>query len=407
MPVACPAGCLSCQTVQSAWVGDSRAARMAVRGLGLRAGRVEGRCVLGRAVRGWLGRMCTGSPPASVVSVTSYPASSSSKGVLAISILDREHQCDRAGARQDQPSARGRAVAPGRLPRPGDGVPRRLRCSTRSPCAPAARRRQRDRGRGGRGGRARPTPTTSRCARSAPLRDGMSRTGEVMPGRQSLRADADGGAGGDQQADPGRRRDGWRQRRRGGGARRLRRAVGDRAGRRASCPRSPRRSAATLPFALLGGTVVGRGRGEQLTPALAAQASYHWVLAYAERVPVHPAGVQDAGPAPRRARTSPRPELSNELMAALRAGDPDRLGQALSNDLQAPALSLVPGAAQDPRRRAASWARSARWSPGRGRPASSSPATPEHATDLAVQLSGAGVCRSVATGDRPGRRRVP
>ena len=36
-----------------------------------------------------------------------------------------------------------------------------------------------------------------------------------------------------------------------------------------------------VAFALLGGTAVGRGRGEQLTPALVAPASYHWVLAFA------------------------------------------------------------------------------------------------------------------------------
>ena len=35
-----------------------------------------------------------------------------------------------------------------------------------------------------------------------------------------------------------------------------------------------------MPFALLGGTAVGQGRGEQLTAALAA-GTYHWVLAFA------------------------------------------------------------------------------------------------------------------------------
>ena len=35
-----------------------------------------------------------------------------------------------------------------------------------------------------------------------------------------------------------------------------------------------------MPFALLGGTAVGRGRGEEVMPAL-ARGSYHWVLAFA------------------------------------------------------------------------------------------------------------------------------
>ena len=37
-----------------------------------------------------------------------------------------------------------------------------------------------------------------------------------------------------------------------------------------------------VAFALLGGTAVGRGRGEQLTPALAPATQYHWVLALAD-----------------------------------------------------------------------------------------------------------------------------
>src|SRR5262249_13572458 len=34
--------------------------------------------------------------------------------------------------------------------------------------------------------------------------------------------------------------------------------------------------------ALLGGTAVGRGRGERLPPALAPATAYHWVLAFAD-----------------------------------------------------------------------------------------------------------------------------
>ena len=37
-----------------------------------------------------------------------------------------------------------------------------------------------------------------------------------------------------------------------------------------------------VAFALLGGTAVGRGRGERLTPALAPSTQYHWVLAFAD-----------------------------------------------------------------------------------------------------------------------------
>src|SRR5208282_2611177 len=37
-----------------------------------------------------------------------------------------------------------------------------------------------------------------------------------------------------------------------------------------------------VAFALLGGTAVGRGRGERLTPALAPATQYHWVLGFAD-----------------------------------------------------------------------------------------------------------------------------
>ena len=46
-----------------------------------------------------------------------------------------------------------------------------------------------------------------------------------------------------------------------------------------------------VPFALVGGTAVGRGRGEQLTPALAS-GSYHWALAFGHDGPVHRPGLR-------------------------------------------------------------------------------------------------------------------
>ena len=44
-------------------------------------------------------------------------------------------------------------------------------------------------------------------------------------------------------------------------------------------PRSAARIGSDVPFALIGGTAVGLGRGERLTTALAS-GSYHWVLAF-------------------------------------------------------------------------------------------------------------------------------
>jgi 4-diphosphocytidyl-2-C-methyl-D-erythritol kinase len=94
-----------------------------------------------------------------------------------------------------------------------------------------------------------------------------------------------------------------------------------------------------VPFALVGGTAVGGGRGEEVVPAL-ARGRYHWALAFGSRGLSTPAVYRrydEIGPTP------PAPfEVSAELMNALRGGDPEQLGQHLINDLQAPAVDLMP-----------------------------------------------------------------
>jgi 4-diphosphocytidyl-2-C-methyl-D-erythritol kinase len=157
-----------------------------------------------------------------------------------------------------------------------------------------------------------------------------------------------------------------------------------------------------VAFAVLGGTAVGRGRGEQLTRALVAPAAHHWVLAFAEGHLSTPAvyGTLDRL---RGDEAVSEPELSAELMSALRAGDAARLGAALSNDLQAPALAMFPALRKT--------LAAGRESGALGGLVSGSGPTcfflardERHATDLAVALSSADVCRTVAkaTGAAPG-----
>jgi 4-diphosphocytidyl-2-C-methyl-D-erythritol kinase len=158
-----------------------------------------------------------------------------------------------------------------------------------------------------------------------------------------------------------------------------------------------------VAFAVLGGTAVGRGRGERLTPALMPAARYHWVLAFADGVLSTPEvyGTLD------RLRAvdggAAEPELSKELMAALRAGDLERLGRSLSNDLQAPAISLFPALRKTLDAGRESGALGALVS-GSGPTCLFLARDARHATDLAVALSGAGVCRTVtrASGPVPG-----
>jgi 4-diphosphocytidyl-2-C-methyl-D-erythritol kinase len=154
-----------------------------------------------------------------------------------------------------------------------------------------------------------------------------------------------------------------------------------------------------VAFAVLGGTAVGRGRGEQLTPALAAPARYHWVLAFADGHLSTPA-VYGRLDQQRQDDEVPEPELSEELMSALRAGDPARLGAALANDLQAPALALFPGLRKTLAAGREAGALGGLVS-GSGPTCFFLAESASEATDLAVALSGAGVCRAVATATGP------
>jgi 4-diphosphocytidyl-2-C-methyl-D-erythritol kinase len=162
-----------------------------------------------------------------------------------------------------------------------------------------------------------------------------------------------------------------------------------------------------VPFSLIGGTAVGRGRGEQLTPALAA-GSYHWALAFGQ-TGLSTAQVYATCDRLRAARVAAgdpgpdEPQLSNSLMTALRSGDPARVGPLLTNDLQPAALSLQPEL-----RRALTAGRElgslGAIVSGSGPTCAFLASDAAHARELAVALTGAGVCRAVtrASGPVPG-----
>jgi 4-diphosphocytidyl-2-C-methyl-D-erythritol kinase len=107
---------------------------------------------------------------------------------------------------------------------------------------------------------------------------------------------------------------------------------------------------ADVPFAFLGGTAIGTGRGDQLSPAL-AQGQFQWVLAlagfglstpevYRELDRHRERHALDIYPAERQ------PRVDANVLQALRAGDPHMLADCLHNDLQAPALHLEPRLAE-------------------------------------------------------------
>jgi 4-diphosphocytidyl-2-C-methyl-D-erythritol kinase len=161
-----------------------------------------------------------------------------------------------------------------------------------------------------------------------------------------------------------------------------------------------------VPFALLGGTAIGQGRGERLTAALAA-GTYHWVLAFATGGLSTP-DVYAACDRLRDAAPVAPPELSTALMAALRSGDPAAVGLQLSNDLQPAAVSLRP----DLRRALAAGEESGALGAivsGSGPTCAFLAADARQAGELAVALTGAGVCRGVVRvqGPAPGAAVVP
>ncbi|MCZ9308798.1 4-(cytidine 5'-diphospho)-2-C-methyl-D-erythritol kinase [Corynebacterium uberis] len=95
-----------------------------------------------------------------------------------------------------------------------------------------------------------------------------------------------------------------------------------------------------VPFTLLGGTMLGTGRGEKLTPML-ARGQYHWVFALPglglstprvfAKLDELRGGDQPAGPA-----------APDAVAAALAAGDVHALARSMRNELEPAALSLEP-----------------------------------------------------------------
>jgi len=103
---------------------------------------------------------------------------------------------------------------------------------------------------------------------------------------------------------------------------------------------------ADVPFALTGGTAIGTGRGDELSPALAT-GQFQWVLALADFGMSTPATYRelDAHRARHALDISPavtQPVVDADVLQALRAGDAHMLAASMHNDLQAPALHLRP-----------------------------------------------------------------
>ena len=160
-----------------------------------------------------------------------------------------------------------------------------------------------------------------------------------------------------------------------------------------------------VPFSLLGGVALGAGRGERLTPVLARR-RWHWVLGIAGEGLSTPAVYAELD----RLRAEGRlPDggsgTSEAVIAALRSGPPSALAGALTNDLQAPALTLRPELRRALRAATEAGAAAALVS-GSGPTVAALAADEDEAVRLAAALAGAGVFRTVRAvhGPVPGAR---
>ena len=100
---------------------------------------------------------------------------------------------------------------------------------------------------------------------------------------------------------------------------------------------------ADVPFSLLGGTAVGLGLGDKLSPAL-AKAQTHWVLVTADYGLSTPEvyrtldRLRDAEGVNATEPTGVGPQI----LTALRSGDAEALSRVLVNDLQRASIELAP-----------------------------------------------------------------
>jgi 4-diphosphocytidyl-2-C-methyl-D-erythritol kinase len=160
-----------------------------------------------------------------------------------------------------------------------------------------------------------------------------------------------------------------------------------------------------IPFLLHGGTALGTGHGEAVSPILARPTTWHWVLAVADGGLATPDVYRELD----RLRDGPWPpaalEAPDELMTALRQRRPEVLGAALGNDLQAAALALRPQLADVLKAGTAAGAVAGLVS-GSGPTCVFLATDGAHAERIAAGLNAAGVCREAVTarGPMPGAR---
>ncbi len=153
-----------------------------------------------------------------------------------------------------------------------------------------------------------------------------------------------------------------------------------------------------VPFSLTGGIAMGSGHGEVLSPVLAS-GTYHWVFAISDEGLSTPTVYAELDRLRGDDPVAP-PEVPPSALAALRAGDPEALGAALSNDLERAAFSLRPALRETIRAGRSAGALGALVS-GSGPTVMFLAADAAHATDLAEFLEGSEAVTEVVQAHGP------
>ncbi|ALE75044.1 4-diphosphocytidyl-2C-methyl-D-erythritol kinase [Pseudonocardia sp. EC080610-09] len=152
-----------------------------------------------------------------------------------------------------------------------------------------------------------------------------------------------------------------------------------------------------VAFGLHGGTALGTGRGERIIPVLARH-RLHWVIALARGGLSTPAVFGELDRLRGDGEITERPV--EPVLEALSSGDPNRLALNLGNDLQAAAVSMAPDLRRTLRAGVNAGALAGLVS-GSGPTCAFLCADADAAVEVATELAGMGVCRTVRVAHGP------
>ncbi|MFG2047238.1 4-(cytidine 5'-diphospho)-2-C-methyl-D-erythritol kinase [Micromonospora sp. NPDC048935] len=155
-----------------------------------------------------------------------------------------------------------------------------------------------------------------------------------------------------------------------------------------------------VPFLIYGGTALGTGRGEAVSPVLVRPTSWHWVVAIADAGLSTPAAYRELDRLRDSGAAGAPLGSTDALLGALRQRDPRVLARTLGNDLQDAALAMRPALADTLKAGEAAGALTGIVS-GSGPTCVFLAADAADAERIAAELTAAGVCRQARVAHGP------